>query len=98
MMSRFLLTEAGCPFCRDATSVITRINLRLPADKRINIIDCTNWEQFGIMDKPIMKKLEKEGFNYYPFLYLEGQIIEPAPTPEMLKKVIEVSLKEDLLY
>lgn len=97
METRFLLTKRGCHHCLEMKKVINKINVRLEIDKRIVIIDCFNWEEFGLRDIPLMDVLEKIGFNGYPYLYLNGAIIEPAPTPEILRIVLESFLKEELL-
>lgn len=98
MESRFLLTRRGCPFCNQAIKVINRINPKLPIDKRIRIVDCANWEDFGVRDIPLMDIFDKLGLNDgYPFLYIDGIVIEPAPTQEILKTLLLSMLKEDLI-
>lgn len=98
MESRYLLIRKGCPFCRDNVRIISKLNLRLPVEKRIRIVDCYEWEEFGLKNIPIMKLFDKveiqEGF---PFLYIDGIIINPAPTPEQLNIFLKTFLKEDLL-
>ena len=97
MESRFLLTKKGCPFCRDAVKVINKLNLRLPLDKRIRVIDCWEFEEFGFNNIPLMKIFEKEGFDSYPFLYIDGCILEPAPTTEQLNILLKTFLKQEML-
>lgn len=97
--SRFLLVRKGCPFCRQFIRVISKLNLRLPIDKRIQIIDCYEWEHFGLRNIPLMDKLEKEGLNEgFPFLFIDSIVIDPSPTTEQLKILLEKFLNEDLLY
>ena len=99
MMSRFLLTRMGCPYCRQFIKVISKLNLRLPIDKRIKIIDCFEFEHFGLKNIPLMNKLEKDGLSEgFPFCYLDGIVVEPSPTSEQLKIFLETYLKEDVLY
>jgi len=98
MMSRFLLVRKGCPFCRQFIKIVSKLNLRLPIDKRIRIIDCYEWEEFGLRNMPLMDKLEKDGLSEgFPFCYVDGIIVEPAPTQEQLKIVFETLLKEDFI-
>jgi len=97
MQSRFLLTRKGCPFCRDAIRVINKLNLKLSLNNRIRIIDCWEWESFGFNNIPLLKIFEKEGFDSYPFLYIDGLIIEPAPTSEQLNILLTTFLKEEIL-
>jgi len=99
MESRMLLTRRRCPVCRDFLRVILKINQRLPVEKRIKIIDCYEWEEFGVRGIPLMDKLEKEGLSEgFPFLYISGIIVEPAPTTEILETVLTNLLKEDFIY
>lgn len=96
---RVLLVRRGCPFCRDAIKVISKLNLKMNIDKRILIIDCYEWEEFKLDNNPLLNlfsKMEKEGFGY-PFLYVDGIIIEPSPSPEQLKIVLKTFLREDIL-
>jgi len=97
MESRFLLTKKGCPFCRDLIRVVKKINFNLPIEKRIKIIDCYEFEDFGLQNILLMPIFEREGFNYYPFLYIDGAIIEPAPTPEQLFIALKTLLNKELL-
>lgn len=98
MNSRFLLVRLGCPFCRQMIKVISKLNLKLPLDKRIRIIDCFEWENFGLRSIPLMDKLEKDGLNMgFPFLFIDGIVIEPAPTSQQLKLLLERFLINDIL-
>jgi len=99
MKTRLLLTRKGCPFCRQMVSVINKLNLDLPLDKRIKIIDAWEWEEFGVDNLPILKKLNKDGLaEGFPFLIIDGVIIEPAPGKEQLNILLKTFLKDDILY
>lgn len=97
MMSRFLLTKRGCSHCRDTVRVVNRLNLRLPIDRRITIMDLWEYEEFGLKSNPLIAKFSKEGFDSYPFFYVDGIIIDITPTPEQLKILLETYLKEDFV-
>lgn len=98
MESRFLLTRRGCSHCLNAKRVVSKLNLRLPIDKRIKIVDCFEWEEFGLRNVPIMEIFEKMGLNQgYPFLYVDGCVVEPAPTPEVLKTFLTKFLQGDFI-
>ena len=45
------------------------MNMRLPPEGRIIVIDTTNYEEYGINEHPIINKIKYEGT---PTLYLEG--------------------------
>lgn len=97
-MTRILLVRRGCPYCRRMCEVVNKINLRLPIEKRIRIIDCYEYEEFGLENIGLMDKLAKGGFDSFPFLYLDGTTIEPAPTNEQMEILLTTFLNKDLLY
>lgn len=98
MNTRLLITRSGCPHCREMVKVVSRINLNLPIDKRIEIIDAWEVEHFDLQNIPLLKKLEEDGLKYgYPFLYISGIVIEPAPTEEMMKRLLDKFLYEDYI-
>ena len=96
MMNRFLLVRSGCPHCREFLKAINTINIKLPFDKKIKIIDCANWENYGLILEPIMEKFEKDGLKEgYPLCFIDGIIIEPS-NKDVLKVYINKLLEEDL--
>ncbi|HEY0090073.1 MAG TPA: hypothetical protein VGB37_14600 [Candidatus Lokiarchaeia archaeon] len=103
-VARFLLVKFGCPYCRNFQKSIQLINLRLPIDKRIKVVDCMYWERYGVQLEPIMKKFEKDGLNEgYPLCFLtkdgieNGITLEPS-SPEMLKAYLNKFLEEEFIY
>ena len=97
-MIRFLLVEKGCPGCLEYLRVVPKINLRLPINKQIKIIDCFEWEQFGLKSHPIMDKFESKDFNSYPLLYLDGILVTGVLWAEQLKIFLEKYLGRDFLF
>jgi len=97
-MTRILLVEQGCTGCREYLRVVPKINLRLPIDKQIKIIDCSEWEQFRFKSHPIMDKFSDEDFQDYPLLYLNGILITGIAWAEQLKIFLEKYLEEDFLF
>lgn len=95
--TNFAIVKRGCPACRGALKIIDPINLRLPVGKRIKIYDNYLAEEFGIEVHPICKKVSKDGFTAYPFIYLSGLVLEPAQK-ELLVPFLEEFFKEDFLY
>ncbi len=97
MENRFLLVRSGCPHCREFLKAIRIVNLKLPLEKKIKIIDCAEWENYGIIIEPVMEKFEKDGLKEgYPLCFIDGIIIEPAPK-DVLKVYVEKLLEEDLI-
>jgi len=97
MKTRFLLVRRGCPICRMFIKEINMINLVLPPDKKIEIIDCYRWEEFGIKI-PLMEKLEKDGLSEgFPFFYIDGVVVDVPPTREQLRIILKNFLKDELI-
>ena len=98
MKTRLLIVRKHCPYCRAMKKVISHINLRLPIENRIQIIDAWEWEQFGLDNQMILKKMNKIGLaDGFPFLYMQGVIIEPSPTTEQLKILLETYLNDEII-
>ncbi len=97
-MTRVLLIQQGCPGCLEYLRVVPKINLRLPKEKKIKIIDCFEWEEFGFKSHPIMDKFSDEDFQDYPLLYLNGILITGVVWAEQLKIFLETYLKEDFIF
>ena len=97
-MARILLVEQGCPGCLEYLRVLPKINLRLPIEKRIKIIDCFEREQFGLKSHPIMDKFEEEDFRDYPLLLLDNILVTGVIWAEQLKIFLETYLQEDFLF
>lgn len=95
MKERYLLVKNGCPHCREFRKAIRLINLFLPIDAKIQEIECSSWENYGIMINPIMSKFEKHGFNGYPYCIIDGIVVEPS-SPEIIKAHIKSLVSEDL--
>lgn len=97
MESRFLLTRRGCPHCNNAIKVINKINMCLPLDKQIKIIDCYLWEEFGLRNIHLLEIVDKMEFDGYPFLFVDGVKIEPCPTHEQLKRLLLKRFNKELI-
>ncbi len=97
METRILIVKKGCYHCRNALSVINKVNAKVPIEKRIRIFDAFEWEEFRLDNLPIMKKFEKEDFVSYPFLYLDGIVIDPFPTPEQLTIFMKNYLNSEMI-
>ena len=100
-VSRFLLVKFKCPNCREFVKAIKLINLKLPVDRRIEIIDFFAWEEYGVELEPIMRKFKEleEGF---PLCFLTkeginiGILLQPA-SPETLKIYLNKFFEDEYL-
>lgn len=94
-----IMVRRNCPNCREWLRAVNKINLKLPLNKQIKVIDCWEQEELGINDTGLMKKFDREGFGEegYPFVYLDGMIVEPASSIQ-LEKFLESFLKKEFLF
>jgi len=70
---RVLFIRDGCDYCKKWDKFIYKLNTELKLNKRIKIIDCTNYHNHGIIDNPIIKLFENF-LEEYPTLFFEGEI------------------------
>lgn len=95
--NRLIVIRRGCPHCAIAMKAIVFINARLPQDKQIEVMDNFEWEEFGFDSYPIIAKLlDPKTFDGYPYIYLDGTVVEPALS-DLLKITMAAILKEDLV-
>lgn len=90
---RIIIVKKGCHFCREAIIIVNRINLKLPLNRRINVVDNFQQEEFGMVMHPITEKFKFDG---YPFLYLDGIVYGNAER-DVLKTVLESFFKEEFI-
>ena len=96
-LDRFLVVRKGCPFCLMAIKAVLFLNRNLPDDSKISIIDNYEREEFGFMSHPFVElMLDSETFDGYPYLYIDGCVIEPAST-ELLVISIAKIISENFL-
>jgi len=96
MKSRILFIRSKCPFCGKWLEFIERLNLNLPIDKRIKVVNCAKFDEFGIVDHPLILKYRKY-IDGYPLLFFEGQKISGANSREELEAFIKVKMSDDFL-
>jgi len=97
-MTRVLLVQSSCPGCLEYLRVVPKMNLRLPIEKRIEIIDCFEWEQFGFKSHPIMNNFSRKDFRDYPLLYLDEILVTGLMWTKKIKIFLEKYLEDDFLF
>lgn len=70
---RFLFVVDGCLRCQIYKDFIDRFNSKLKFGKRIQIIDCTEYYNFGIIRSPIMRLFEPYVQGSFPVIFIEGR-------------------------
>ena len=66
---RFLFVIDNCPRCAIPKEVVPQFNMQVRPDKRIEIIDCTYYDQYGICTDDIIK-LYEDLIDGYPILFI----------------------------
>ena len=96
-LDRFIVTRQGCDSCLMAIKAVLFLNRYLPDEGKISIVDNYEREEFGFMSHPFVElMLDSETFDGYPYLYIDGCVIEPAPT-ELLIIAIAKIVSDDLI-
>jgi len=96
MKTRLFIYKEGCPHCLEYLRILDKVNINLPIGEQIESISAFEIENLDMPTHTIMEKLTPEGFNSYPFIYLDGLIVEGGGNSEQLKIFLERFLKEDL--
>lgn len=69
---RILFTRSHCNHCQKWKDFIYKLNFELKINKRIQVIDCTQFFLYGIYDHPIIKLFE-DYIEEFPTLFFEGE-------------------------
>ncbi|MEK6881294.1 MAG: hypothetical protein AABY22_16855 [Nanoarchaeota archaeon] len=94
---RFLFLIDSCPFCRIYKRFLPYWNMQLKPDKRIRIIDCTMYNEHGIITNPIIKLFEPY-LEAYPTLFFEGMKREGANSVVELIGYLKVKVFPDFIF
>lgn len=96
MHQHFLLVERDCPHCRLYLGVVQRINAKLPPDKRIIVLDTTEFqtEGIGVAFDPVVEEIKWEDT---PHLYLDGTVIVGMTTPVYAEWYLNGRLKNEFV-
>lgn len=92
----YLFVRDGCDYCRIAKKSVNKINLKLPITKQIQIIDCTYFDNYGIINNPIINQF-KEKIEAYPTLFINGVKKEGANSVIQYTSWLKVKLFNNLL-
>ncbi len=94
--NRVLFVRSNCPHCKIWLTFIERINMNLPIEKRIRVIDCKKLEDFGIIEHPLIRAYKKyiEG---YPTMFIDGQKIDGANTREEMEAYLKGRLFNEFI-
>lgn len=73
LKGRFLFVVDDCPFCEIWKSFVEDLNMDIDISKGIEIIDCTNFHDFGVVDDQRILKFMPYINGIYPVLFFEGR-------------------------
>ena len=97
LKSRILFTINGCEYCKHYLRFIQAVNSKLPMNKRISVVNCTNYHDYGIVDDRRIPIFLEYYQGSYPTLFINGGIIRGANSQEELEAWVKARLEEDFV-
>lgn len=95
--ARILFVIDGCSRCQKWKEFIEALNLEVPIEKRVKVINATNYNSLGIIDYPVIKLFDKYMEGNYPFLFFEGVLLNGANSREEAEAFIRGALHNDFI-
>ena len=93
---RTLLVLKNCPHCRVWLTFIGTLNAKLPLNKQIDVVEITNYYDYGIFDNPKISAYKKYLTHSYPILFFEGVRLDSNASREELEAFARSLVHEDL--
>ena len=94
---RVLFVISLCSQCAKYKEFIERLNMELPINKRIRVIDSTNLNSLGIWDYSILKVFDSYMKGNYPFLFLDGMLFNGANSKEECESFLRAYLHNEFI-
>lgn len=94
--TRALYVLNSCKHCRKWKEFIERLNFKIELGKRIEVIDCTMYDKFGVVTNPLIKVFEKY-IKEYPTLIFDGVLISGTNSREEAEAYIRTALRNDFI-
>lgn len=95
--SRILVVIDGCPRCAKYKEFIERKNLNVPINKRVRVINATNYNSLNISDYKILELLDSYMEGNFPFLFFDGLLLNGANSKEEAEAFIDGLFNDDLI-
>lgn len=99
--ARVLFVIQNCPHCLIWKRFIDGLNNDVKINKRILIVDATNFSEYGIYDNPMLrvfeKKIVKDGVMDFPVLFFEGTKVTNASSRAEVEAFIRACLHNDFI-
>jgi hypothetical protein len=97
MKARILVVIDGCTLCAKYKEFIERENLTVPINKRVRVINATNFNSLGVTDYPILNVLDKYMKGSFPFLFFDGILLNGANSKDEAEAFIRGAFNKDLI-
>jgi len=96
--ARVLFVTDQCDYCMKYKKCIDKINSELKLDKRIEIVDCTNFHTFGIVDNPKIRLFYKYIQGSYPILFFMNSRKDGSNSVTEVEAWLRARLDDDFIY
>ena len=96
LKKRVLFVEDFCPYCKLWLEVIERINAHLPIDKRIDVVNCSNWQSTGLADNSLIPIYAKY-ISGFPILFFEGKMVVGTNSKEECESFLKSLCQYDFI-
>lgn len=87
----------NCSMCAKYKDFIESLNMELPINKRIRVIDSTNLNSLGVWDYGILKLFDGYMKGNYPFLFLDGMLFSGANSQAECEAFVRAYLHKDFI-
>ena len=94
--NRVMFYLDSCPHCRGILEFISKINLKLPIEKRIKLVECGIYQRNGIVTDPL-QLLYNEKFNGFPTIFIGNIQLNGSNSRFESEATINALLEEDFV-
>ncbi|MEK6878722.1 MAG: hypothetical protein AABY22_03895 [Nanoarchaeota archaeon] len=85
-----------CQHCRVWKEFIERINMKLPVNKRIKMVDCTYFQKYGILTDNLISLYNKH-FSGFPTIFIGSIKISGANSRIEAETYLKALLEEEFI-
>lgn len=94
---RVLFILNSCSHCREYAKFIETLNMKLPMDKKIKVVNVTNYYDFGIIDDPLIMVFKKYLEGGFPVLFFDSMRLDGSRNVEELKRFMYTLVFDELI-
>ena len=84
-----LFVVDSCKYCRLYREFVGKMNMNLPLDKQIEVIDCSDYYDYGIIRDPRIRKYAKYFDGNFPVFVFHGYRLDGANTRVELESFLK---------